>query len=281
MNRDSQKSTPEGLLRIFDTQIISYAMKNSSMIDGDIAEFSITSTVAQEFLRVRDTISGSARYFTPPPYGLHPKFKELYLAQQKIHADRPSDMPLFKRSTDKLIMSFNNEFPPVVEYGHAGIAYLLNTGNKAIFSESINHLSKRERKDLIGKFMFLTTRGVNCIPVQQKCIPLAFDLLKRFSKRGFNLKQNFRNSLNDMLIFGTALANEADLWTKDELLAQFAEEERLSTVKSRGDHYELAFDSTSVGVRRISQESKKYVNVGWRFVMHRPPVHSIPITNRK
>ncbi|MEU3987165.1 hypothetical protein AB0F24_02075 [Streptomyces platensis] len=250
------------------------------MIDGDISGFFITSTVAQEFLRVRDAATGEARYFTPPPYGLGPIARGAYFAGQKIHSDRPNDRPLFKRATDKLIMDFNNEFPSVVEYGHAGMAHLLNSGNRAIFEESVNHLPKRERKDLTNKFTFLVSRGVKCVPVQPECVPVAFDLLKRLMRRGFNLKSNFRNSLNDMLILGTAVANEVDLWTKDELLAQFAEEECRSKVKACGNHYEINFSERADCARRISQESKGYVNTGWRFVMHRPPAPSAAINRR-
>jgi predicted nucleic acid-binding protein len=259
-------------LRLIDTQIVSYAMKDSPMIDGDISGLFVASTVAQEFLRVRDGLTGEARYFTPPPYGLGPIARGAYFAGQKIHSDRPSDRPLFKRATDRLIMDFNNEFPSVVEYGHAGIAHLLNSGNRAIFEESVNHLPKRERKDLTHKFTFLVGRGVRCLPVQPECVPVAFDLLKRLMRRGFNLKSNFRNSLNDMLILGTAVANEVDLWTKDELLAQFAEDEGLAKVKSCGNRYEINFGEQPDCARRISHESKGYVNTGWRFVMRRPPV---------
>ncbi|WP_411090119.1 type II toxin-antitoxin system VapC family toxin [Streptomyces sp. 061-3] len=268
------------LLRIIDTQIVSYALKGSPIVEGSIAGFSITSTVAQEFLRVRDVATGDARYFTPPPNGLGPGAKDAYVAQQKIHLDRPSDRPLFKKATDRLIMDFNNEFPSVVEYGHIGIAHLLNTANRPIFGESVNHLPKRERKDLLEKFTFLADQGVRCIPVRAESIPAAFDLLKRLIKRGFNLKSDFRNSLNDMLILGTAIANGADLWTKDELLAQFAEDEGLSKVKSCDSHFEITFSASESALRRVSRESKGYVNTGWRYSMDRAPVPSTPMKRR-
>ncbi|WP_416478275.1 hypothetical protein [Streptomyces sp. LKA04] len=258
-------------MQIIDTQIVSYAMKGAAPNAeiGDISGLSITSTVAHEFLRLRDIKTGDARYFTPPPYGLGPGAREFYMANRKIHLDRPSDRPLFRRVTDKLVMEFNNEFPTVVEYGHVGISHLLNAGNRAVFSESVNHLPKRERKDLISKFTFLTSKSVRCVPVQPECVPVAFDLLKRLMKRGFNLKSDFRNSLNDMLILGTAISCGGDLRTKDELLAQFAADEGLSKVYSRDDHYELKFGETEGSVRRVSRESKGYVNTGWRYAMHR------------
>jgi predicted nucleic acid-binding protein len=170
--------------------------------------------------------------------------------------------------------NFNNEFPSVVEYGHIGIAHLLNSANRAIFSESVNHLPKRERKDLLNKFAFLAGQDVKCVPVQPEDIPVAFSLLKRLIKRGVNLKSDFRNSLNDMLILGASITNGADLWTKDELLAQFAEDEGLSKVKPCSSHYEIAFSASESALRRVSRESKGYVNVGWRYSMN----HAMPST---
>ncbi|MFH8254836.1 hypothetical protein ACH4D8_07875 [Streptomyces roseolus] len=250
------------------------------MLEEGISGCIVTSTVAQEFLRVRDTATGDARYFTPPPFSLGPIARQAYAAQQKIHGDRPSDRPLFKISTDKLIMDFNNEFPSVVEYGHAGIAHLLNTGNRAIFTESVNHLPKRERKDLLDKFTFLVDQGIQCIPVQSACVPVAFDLLKRLIGRGFSLKSDFRNSLNDMLILGTAIENRVDLWTKDELLAKFAKDEGLSGVKSRDSHYELEFSASATKPHQGSRESKGYINTGWRYSMHRASSPDRPLSRR-
>lgn len=253
---------------IIDTQIVSYALKGSSIAGGGLSGFSVTSTVAQEFLRVRDVATGESRYFTPPPHTLGPAARDAYFAQRKIHGDRPSDRPLFKRATDKLIMDFNNEFPSVVEYGHLGISHLIGTANRVIFSESVNHLAKRERKDLLGKFIFLAEQRVECIPVKADCVPVAFGLLKRLIARGFNLKADFRNSLNDMLILGTAITRGADLWTQDELLAQFAAEELTSKVKHRDTHYEIPVQSSENSIRRVSRESKGYINTGWRYALH-------------
>ncbi|MFJ4032316.1 hypothetical protein [Streptomyces griseoluteus] len=252
---------------IVDTQIVSYVFKGSSIVGGGLSGFSVASTVAHEFLRVRDVATGEARYFTPPPHTLGPAAREAYIAQRKIHGGKPSDRPLFKRATDKLIMDFNNEFPSVVEYGHLGISNLIDTANRVIFSESVNHLSKRERKDLVGKFTFLAEQRVECVPVKAECVPIAFDLLKRLIARGFNLKADFRNSLNDMLILGTAITRGVDLWTQDELLAQFAAEELTSKVKHRDTHYEIPIQASGDSIRRVSRESKGYINTGWRYAL--------------
>ncbi|MCO5992989.1 hypothetical protein [Actinoallomurus rhizosphaericola] len=265
---------------IADTQIVSYIMKGSPAA-GDLSGFSITSTVAQEFLRVRDIATGNTRYFTPPPYSLSPRAKAAYETQEKIYRDHPRDKPLFKRVTDKIVFDFNNEFPSVMEYGHVGISHLINTQNRTIFSQSLSHLPKPERKDLMNKFSFLAEQGIDCIPIQPESISIAFDFLKLLIKRGVNLKGDFRNSLNDMLILGTAVANESDLWTEDKILAQFAEDEGISKIKSHRGHFEISINEPNIADRRVSRESKGYINTAWRYAIHQPPAPDAPSFRRQ
>ncbi|CAC44718.1 hypothetical protein GTY87_20395 [Streptomyces sp. SID7813] len=51
----------EHLAVIVDTQTVSYVLKGSSIAGGDLSGFSVTSTVAHEFLRVRDVATREAR----------------------------------------------------------------------------------------------------------------------------------------------------------------------------------------------------------------------------
>lgn len=261
---------------ILDTQVVSFAKKGILPLPSG---FSITSTVAQEFLRVREKSTGGARYFTPPPQGLSPDGRANYLAGRSIHGgDRPSNRPLFKKVTDKVVMDFNNEYPSVVEYGHLGISHLINTANRGIYIESITHLPKHERKNLIENFEFLADHRAECIPVDSDCVSIAFFWLREMVSTGMNLKADFRNSLNDMLILATARSKRLNLWTMDELLAQFAREHDVSEVASQGDFYELAFSDVPGPERRESRESKGYRNTGWRFAIHRAPVPAGPVT---
>ncbi|MEU1872021.1 hypothetical protein [Streptomyces sp. NPDC019793] len=252
---------------ILDTQIISYAAKGK-LGEPLPSRFSITSTVAQEFLRVRNLLTGDARYFTPPPQGMSPVAQVSYRAGRSIHrGGRPGDRPLFKRATDKVVMDFNNEYPSVVEYGHAGISHLINTANRGIYAESVAHLGKRERKKLVEGFDFLVGHGVECVPVDSNSVHIAFGLLKEAERKGVNIKSDFRNSLNDMLILATARASGGHLWTMDGLLARLAKECGVGEMASRGDYHELSFPQGHEREWCGSRESKGYRNTGWRFVI--------------
>lgn len=173
-------------------------------------------------------------------------------------------------------MDFNNEYPSVVEYGHSGIAYLNNTGNRNVFTEAITHLPKRERKKLIDDFEFLVDHRAQCIPVDSESVPIAFSMLKEMTSKGFNHKADFRNSLNDMLILAAARSKQFRLRTMDGLLAKFADEHNFSEVVRRGELYELAFADPPAPERRESRESKGYRNIGWRFAIHRAPAPTGP-----
>jgi predicted nucleic acid-binding protein len=255
---------------ILDTQVISYAVKGK-LEDPLPSEFVITSTIAQEFLRVRDKATGGARYYTPLPHGLLPDARINYLSRRSIHGgQRPSNRPLFKRVTDKVLMDFNNEYPSVVEYGHAGMAYLINTANRAVYAESITHLPKRERKRLIGNFDFLADHAAECIPLDAASVSVAFRYLKACEAKGVNLKADFRNSLNDMLILATGTSRGAGLCTMDGLLAQFARDHGVAEVERRGELHDLTL-RREVSERRESRESKGYRNNAWRYAIHRVP----------
>jgi predicted nucleic acid-binding protein len=256
---------------ILDTQIISYAVKGN-LKESLPADFAITSTVAHEFLRVRDKRTGAARYYTPLPHGMLPDARANYAAGQRIHGGRrPSNRPLFKRVTDKVLMDFNNEYPSVVEYGHAGIAHLINTANRTIFAESITHLPKRERKRLICNFEFLADHASECIPLDVEAVSSAFRYLKELEAKGVSLKADFRNSLNDMLILATADIRGAGLRTMDGLLAQFARECGVVEVESRGGIYDLTPKRQENEGRKTLRESKGYRNTAWRYAIHRVP----------
>ncbi|WP_163013815.1 hypothetical protein [Streptomyces sp. S1] len=256
---------------IVDTQVISYAIKGARK-EPLPSEFSITSTIAQEILRVRDISKGNARYFTPPPQGLLPEQRDKYFSGRAIHGTgHPKDRPLFKNSTDRVVMDFNNEYPSLVEYGHAGISWLIKTGNRKVYEESIGHLPKGERKKLVRNFEFLADHKADCIPVSTEIVSGAFSLLRRATDDGVTLKSDFRNSLNDMLILATARCEGADIRTDDKLLAQFAKESGLSKVTDQGELYELSFPVPDRGRQRASRESKGYRNTGWRFAIHRAP----------
>ncbi|GAU66664.1 hypothetical protein SSP35_03_03120 [Streptomyces sp. NBRC 110611] len=253
---------------IADTQIISYAMKG--VLKESIAGFTIPSTVAHEFLTVRDRNTGKSRYFTPSPQILSVPPRVTPETGPAVVMDRPGNMPRFRNRTDRLVMDFNNEFPSIVEHGHMGMAALINSAGDRIFREAIFHLPKKEKKALTAKFHFLIEEKIRCIPINGQHAQLAFDLLRSLIASGVNLKANFRNSLNDMIILATALKSKSSLWTEDDLLANFAKRHLEPDVSFRDGVYRIEFPERS-SERQKSRESKGYVNTGWRFALHRIP----------
>jgi len=87
-------------------------------------------------------------------------------------------------------------------------------------------------------------------------------LFRGFSE-SYTLKQNFRNSLNDILTLAVAQVSGSLLYTDDELLATFAA--NYAGVPANQEDESLVIDFTqSTGKNRVNRGSKGYVNKGWR-----------------
>jgi hypothetical protein len=85
-----------------------------------------------------------------------------------------------------------------------------------------------------------------------------------------NVKANFRNSVNDMMILATAIAGHEQLLTDDNLLARFAAAQRQAPLREVGEGLiEIDFER-SIGVgRRLPNESKGYINCGSRIAVEK------------
>ena len=88
-------------------------------------------------------------------------------------------------------------------------------------------------------------------------------LLQEFSKQ-HNLKANFRNSLNDILILSSAIDSSATLMTEDNLLNKFAVQQYSGSYDKRSDLVAINFDKISGSPPRKNLESKGYINRGWQ-----------------
>ncbi|MFI1646262.1 hypothetical protein ACH4XT_04890 [Streptomyces avidinii] len=226
----------------------------------------ITSTVAHEFLMVRDRGTGKSRYFVPStlladfmnsgaPYGL---------PRHQLRFGRPSNLPLHRKSTDRLVMDFNNDYPSVVEYGHRGISSAVNQKNLNVFRSAIGHLGKAESKALESRFEFLTALGLPCRSTEDQHLELAYQLLHEFKKQGKNPKKDFRNTLNDLLILSYSLESNSTLWTGDEELLDLAEPFFDAKREDSEGRYRL-IQASPEKARARSRESKGYINRSWRF----------------
>src|SRR4051794_20839547 len=90
---------------VADTQVISYAMKQGGEYSAQ--GMVISSTVAQEFLNMRSRSHGRPLYYLPPATSLA---LDGYYGATGILRDHRA-RPLFRNSTDTLLMDFNNEYP--------------------------------------------------------------------------------------------------------------------------------------------------------------------------
>lgn len=89
------------------------------------------------------------------------------------------------------------------------------------------------------------------------------ELLQEFRKE-HNLKENFRNSFNDMLILASAIDTSALLITEDSLLNKFAAKQFAGAYQRQDGIATIDFSQDSPATKRNSRESKGYINKSWQ-----------------
>lgn len=246
----SVNSKPQQL----DTQVVSLALKGRW--DRPVEGCCISSIVANELLLVQSQKLSQADLYIP-------LWSPRHFAGASVIASRRRDHPFNKRLSDSVIMDFGNEFPTIVEYNNQSIANAISEGLDDLFIASINHFHKPKRKLLASRFRFIVDNGIRCVPLQQEDVEYAFLLLAQF-RRKHNLKHDFRNSWNDLLILSTAICRRALLVTEDNELTRFAVELCGASPSSTGGFLEIPFLQMEEQTQRSSRESKGYVNVRWR-----------------
>lgn len=226
--------------------------------DYSAANVTIPSTVAQEFLLFRDLDTGKPRYFLP-----------VSMPHSQRNLLPSSRKPTFRGIADQIHLDFNNEYPSVIEYSHRGIAQAINNFDTEIFGLATQHLPVAEARKLMDRFVFLAAMQARCLALRSVHVEAACRLMKKFLSGGQKLKDDFRNSLNDMLILAFALdavSGGGTFETRDKLLAAFARP-YFDTGTQHGDLIRFEQNPKPL-VRRKSQESKGYINTGWRYQFH-------------
>jgi hypothetical protein len=243
---------------ILDTQVVSYMMKGH-LPGPDPEKEAITSTVAHEFLRMRDKVSGQPRFFLP---GRLTQGESAVVPA--LAATHPTNRPLFKRRADHISIDFNGEFPSVREYSHLGMALAINLRDARFFRAAIRHLAKPERKNLEANFEYLIGAGLRCIALDDRGVRVGLEQLARFTAEGGNAKKDFRNTLNDMLILGAALRHRCPIRTLDKELARIA----APHFHTRSADWALINLEPRIDTsthRNSPRESKGYINRGWHY----------------
>jgi predicted nucleic acid-binding protein len=256
---------------VLDTQVISYAIKDRwprGIEPRDISHASISSVTALELLEVRlPGTRGGPRYYLYPP--LIPELVDDDEAARKIDLAHRRVGPAGKHRTDRVALYFSSDFPATVEYGHLMIAWLLKNKRADMFTRRIAHLEKRERRRLSSIFDLLLDYDLHCLSLDDSKAQLGVTLLAQYASfGGNNLKQDFRNSLNDMLILATAIDSRMDLMTEDRALWRFASSRFEFTASLERDLMRLNLSSDSKKPT-VSRESKEYVNRSWSAQVRR------------
>lgn len=234
---------------ILDTQIISYAFKGA--YDGKVEQQFISSITAKEFLLVQNSGPTKASYYLPLRWGLTQP--GIPLAKHKYS----------KRSTDQIVLDFAQDYPSIIEYGNFAISEIINLRAKPVIKAAIDHIDREQRKLILDRFDFLMSQQVKSLPLNKNIIELGLNLFSEFISR-YSSKENYRNTVNDILILATAINSSSTLITRDSLLNRFAAEYYGVTVKEGSDIFLIDFGKERQPERHTSHESKGYINNGWK-----------------
>lgn len=233
-----------------DTQILSYAFKGHRHLDG----VRISSVVAHEFLESYDPESRTnAKY---------------YIRYHPGHAVPPRrEIPSDHKPTrgERLVFDFGGEYPKLVQHGSRSMAALLNDRNGPAFASIIWSLDKKLQKRLKQRFAFLCTAIGECVPLSRETADVGLTLLAKFCET-HNIKDNVRNSVNDVMILAAAITSGEPLDTADTLLSRFAADAyKAVAIPIGGDSLRIDFRRARQGKKRDSAESKGYINRGWQI----------------
>lgn len=233
-------------MEILDTQIISYAFKNT--YEGKVSRKYIASITAKEFLLVQNPEKAKVNYYVPLP---------------QRFTDSIRDHPFSKDSSDRIVLEFGRDYPTISEFGNLAITDMINLGRKSLFNEALRFLSKEMRKTILRRFDFLLEQEIRCVPLSRDATEIGMSLFYEFASQ-YNIKQNPRNTIYDILILATTIASSATLTTQDSLLNRFSSEYFQGDITENAGILSIEFGKPVDSGRRKSQESKGYINKGWR-----------------
>jgi hypothetical protein len=100
------------------------------------------------------------------------------------------------------------------------------------------------------------------VALGRKSAEAALRLFHTFAEN-FTLKDNFRNSLNDILTLAVAQASSSFLHTDDGLLGRFADLHSNVPVNRQGEGVTIDF-TPPAAPRRVNRGTKGYINYSWR-----------------
>lgn len=240
---------------LIDTQLLSSAWS----ADRPLADHYISSVIAKEFLEMYQSESPRLdKYYVPVL--THSAYSEfgISVGSKEFRERNPS-----RNRCDKFSVSFASDRPEIIEYGSKAIALTINQGRFQAYRWATQHLSKAMRQRIRSRFDYIVKNRIVCSPLIAPVVHIALELLWDFSQ-AHNVKKDFRNSFNDMLILATSKHYDIPLLTNDTLLARFAVDKYKGRLQVNDEAAVVDFPRESVG-RVVRKESKGYINHGWRI----------------
>lgn len=244
-------------MRIIDTNILYYKHKNPNY-NVSLADSHITSINALEFLKnIEKVHTNRAKYYIPRISPIH-----LGILSSKFHDNRPFN----KKLSDSIIFDFKQDFESYVFYNNHTVSMSINENIRELFYASIQFLPKEDYKEIKDKFNFITNNKLTCLMIDNRDIDLSYGLLDEFLKT-HSIKEDFRNSWNDLLILSKSINTKSTLISKDKLLNKFAAEIYDAKIISRAENeIEIDFTKSEVDENKYRKfESKGYINRGWQY----------------
>lgn len=253
---------------VTDTQVLSYYY--SGALPSPEETVRISSVTAAEFLLIQSPEHNKANYYPllPSRYRHWSRGGDMLSLNRRHVFDSKKHAASGKRRTDQLILNLGPTVPPYIEYGCHAISQLINDQREELYLACVSHLDKDRQRLLRDKFRFLLELRAQSLPAMPIVVDIALNLLAAFQDR-YQLKENVRNSVNDMLILATAIHHESMLRTQDNLLRRFAAEMMGVNFTIQQGLMLIDFSIATAKQRRISLESKGYINRGWQVLERR------------
>jgi hypothetical protein len=247
---------------LFDTQLVSYAMNGT--LDLLSTDAMISSTTAQELLLIQGSSPTRNNYYIPKLRSdTTGRAHTSNLLRTLRSANNRWRKTAGKSSTDRMILDFGREHPTVVEYSHQTLADVLNEGNYELLEAMASILGPKRHDVVTRRLRFLLSNNIRCVPLSRRSAEVGLRFFQVFTER-YTLKNNFRNSLNDILTLAVADTSSFFLHTQDRLLAEFATSYSNVPVNQKDDQIVVDFTASMAAPRRKERGTKGYINSQWR-----------------
>lgn len=244
---------------MLDTQVLSQLCRSKAKIDINNR---ISSTVAKElFGAYRKSDFRNDNFYVP----FYSAASYSHRLASSVRKDAIRRIPQ-KRHADKAVVNFGGVFPDLVEYSNKSIALAINSKNEGALKWAISKQSKRKIVNILSQYRHIIQNDINCVAVTEEDFENAASILFQFTRR-HNLKSNFRNSFNDLLILACTERLRHALATKDSLLHRYYVYKSAGRISENDNNIIIDFEGGAKKRKSNRRESKGYINKGWSIAI--------------